>query len=75
MNNFQNNPFSAAAGPFEQSFNSNGSAQTNSMGSSTTAIPATAPVPTAPRVQKRRGCQHCITCSGITHHFHSTLVR
>lgn len=27
------------------------------------------------RVPRRRGCQHCITCSGLQHHCHSTTVR
>ena len=27
------------------------------------------------RIARRRGCQHCITCSGLQHHCHSTTVR
>lgn len=28
-----------------------------------------------PRPPRRRGCQHCITCSGLQHHCHSMTVR
>jgi len=75
VDNLQNNTFSAAAGVAEQSLNSDGSVQINSLGSQGTSNTAiAAPVP-APRVHRRRGCQHCITCSGLQHHCHSASVK
>jgi len=73
--NWQNSTLSAPAGGAEQSLNSDGSDQTTSVvsqGTSNTAVAA--PVP-APRVQRRRGCRHCITCSGLQHHCHSASLK
>lgn len=82
---WQNNQLQAAAGALVESRRiSSGSAFISAPSSQPAAgyshLSSIAGIPPQPQAQpqrapRRRGCQHCITCSGLQHHCHSTTVR